>query len=279
MKIGQFEVDVLIEGTMKIDGGSAFGIVPKPLWEKKASPDEKNRVKLGLRQLLIRSRNANILIDTGIGQKVSKRFREIFAIEYFSNWIDRLKPFGLSPKDITHVFFTHLHFDHSGGATFAVADGSEIVPTFPNADHILQSGEWNEACVPNERTRASYFFEDFLPLQNEGKLRLVSGDQEILEGIRVRISGGHTRFHQIIIIEGGNSQVVCPGDIFPTSLHLHTAWESAFDQFPQDTLECKKILLSKYLNAEALFFFGHDLEDGLKRLIGTMEKPVAVSCE
>ncbi|MBF0410888.1 MAG: MBL fold metallo-hydrolase [Candidatus Riflebacteria bacterium] len=279
MKAGQFEIDILHEGTMRVDGGGVFGIIPRHLWEKKAACDSKNRVLLGLRQLLIRGRESNILIDTGAGTKLNQRFREIFSIVNPPPWKARLKPFGLAPEDITHVIFTHLHFDHSGGATIFSENEQDVLPSFPNAKYIVQSGEWNEACITNERSRRSYFFEDFLPIQHEGKLKLINGDHEIYDGIKVCITGGHTRFHQMVVIKSGGRRIICPGDIFPTSNHVFTAWETSFDQFPHDTLEYKKTLLSKYLNTDTLFFFGHDPDGELKRITGTLDNPQTVLAE
>ncbi|MFZ2956477.1 MAG: MBL fold metallo-hydrolase [Candidatus Ozemobacteraceae bacterium] len=273
MKVGPFEVSVLVEGSMRIDGGSVFGSIPRIFWEKLMPPDAQNRVKLGLRQVLVKAPGINILIDAGVGNKLPDRVMKMYGIELTSTWEERLAPHGLTPDDITHVIFTHLHFDHSGGATHASPDGTEIFPTFPKARHFIQEGEWHDACSPNERTRRSYLFENFLPLQNEGQLQLLSADHEIVEGVRTMVTGGHTRLHQMIVIGDNNNRLFVPGDICPTSCHLSVAWQTSFDLYPLEALQARKTFLSKALNTRQPVFFSHDPAGDFRVLTGSIEKP------
>lgn len=279
MQIGAFDVAILTEGSMRIDGGAVFGPVPRALWEKKLPPDEKNRVQIGLNQLLVRGPEFNLLIDTGVGTKVSPKYKNIYGIETKNSWDERLKPFGLTPGDITHIIFTHLHFDHSGGATCFSDDANEVFPTFPNAKHFVQEGEWRDACSPNERTRRQYLFENFLPLQNEGKLQLISGDHEIVEGVRVHVTGGHTRYHQMVVIGSGVSRLFVPGDLCPTAQHLGVAWQMAFDLFPLDCLQARKGFLAKVLNTSHLVYFNHDPEARFVKIQGDSEHPEAIPAD
>ncbi|HNW34447.1 MAG TPA: MBL fold metallo-hydrolase, partial [Candidatus Ozemobacteraceae bacterium] len=180
MNIGEYEIAILSEGTFKLDGGAVFGLIPRPIWSKLMPADESNRVTLGLHQLLVRGKGFVLLIDTGMGDKRTPRQREQQSMSPLRSWDERLAAHGLTPSDVTHVILTHLHVDHAGGATRFTENGRECVPVFSNARHFIQLGEWNDACRPNERTRNSYVMHSILPLQENGRLELISGDIEIL---------------------------------------------------------------------------------------------------
>ncbi|MBF0502419.1 MAG: MBL fold metallo-hydrolase [Candidatus Riflebacteria bacterium] len=276
MKIGPFEVSVLVEGSMYIDGGSVFGTLPRKIWEKQMLPDTQNRVRLGLRQLLVQSPGMNMLIDTGVGEKLPERIKKMYGIELESTWEQRLAPHELTPDQITHIIFTHLHLDHSGGATQTSTDGTEVFPTFPNARHFIQEIEWRDACSPNEHTRRSYLFENFLPLQNEGKLQLLSADHEIVDGIHVFVTGGHTHAHQMVIIGEGDNQLFVPGDLCPTFHHISVNWQNPFDLYPVESLQARKNFLSRALNTHYPVFFNHDPDGEFRHLIGTIADPVSI---
>ncbi|MBI3038595.1 MBL fold metallo-hydrolase [bacterium] len=273
MRFGNFEVDILTEGNFRLDGGAMFGVVPRLLWEKRMPPDEKNRITLGLRQLLVRGKGFNLIIDTGIGTKGDEKFLSIYSVNIQRSWEDRLSPFGLSPSDVSHVILTHLHFDHAGGATRFNEDRTEVVSSFPNAKFYVQIGEWREACAPFERSKSSYFFENYLPLQNFQGVSFLSGDSEILPGIFSQVTGGHTKHHQIVSIIQGEVSIHFLGDLIPTSNHLPLAWNMAYDLFPVELLEARRSLLAHLLASKDMVVFEHDFEGGFKRVIGSIQKP------
>ena len=274
MKLGKFEIFLLREGTMSVDGGATFGPVPKIRWERRIRPDEKNRIQLGIHQLLIRTGKANVLIDCGFGTKQDERKTFMYGLGPGKKLLENLAAHGLSPDDITHVIFTHLHVDHSGGATsFEGGNPENVVPTFANAAYYAQEGEWQEACAPHEFSRAGYVFENFLPLLSAGKIRLIRGDQEILEGIRVQQTGGHTRFHQMVKIESETARFIFPGDIVPSRLHLPPGWRSSVDLFPIELLESKRRFLDETLNQSTVVAFSHDIRPQFLKLRGSPDNP------
>lgn len=276
MKLGHFEVFVLSEGVMQVDGGAVFGPVPRVRWERRVSPDEQNRVVLGLNQLLVRGEGFNLLVDTGFGTKMDERTHFLYGIKRTTNIEENLAAHGLKPADITHVVLTHLHNDHVGGATTFNADRSQVHPTFPEAEYYIHEGEWRDACSPNEFNRVSYLFENYLPLSSEGKLRLLKNDQEIVDGVRVMLTGGHTRFHQMVRLESAQRKLFFPGDLIPTALHLPIGWHSAVDLCPLDLLEAKRRFLDTVLNMETLVVFSHEPNGGVYRITGSHGNPQAI---
>ncbi|HNV68291.1 MAG TPA: MBL fold metallo-hydrolase [Candidatus Ozemobacteraceae bacterium] len=272
MQIGPFTVDVLSEGTMMLDGGAVFGGLPRTAWESRLPPDPQHRVPLEIRQVLVRRPGVNLLIDTGFGEKVSPQIRSLYGLGKLRSWQERLGPLGLAPEDITHVVFTHLHLEHAGGATRYAESGEELVPMFPRARHYVQESEWKDACVPNERSRAAYRFEDFLPLQHESQVQMVAGDQEIIEGVRVQLTGGHTRGHQIVIVGTREQSLFVTGDLIPTRHHVSPAWLAPGDQSPQDLLESRKSLLRRLLQMpEHVLLTAHDRGTTPVRVSGSLE--------
>ncbi|MBI4712005.1 MAG: MBL fold metallo-hydrolase, partial [Planctomycetes bacterium] len=208
MKLGNVEIIPISDGSFKLDGGAMFGVVPRVLWEKRMPPDDKNRISMGLWVLLIKTGGKNILVNTGIGTKCSERYRKIYDIRHPPDLLSGLAQNGLKPADINIVVLTHLHFDHSGGNTIyqnaecGVRNAEcKAIPTFPNAKYVVQKAEWANATNPNERTRASYLQENIISLKEHGVLELIDGDKEIIPGIRVKITGGHTRGHQVVLFE------------------------------------------------------------------------------
>ncbi len=256
MKLGKFTLISLSDGTFWLDGGAMFGVVPKVIWEKLNPADELNRIELGLNPLLIQTGEKNILIDTGIGDKFDEKFKKIFRVDKSQHLLNSLGNIGLKPEDIDIVINTHLHFDHCGGNT-CVKEG-KIVPTFPNAKYVIQKGEWENAINPNERTRASYLKENFVPIEEAGQLELIEGDVEILPGIQVYVTGGHTKSHQVVFIEAGDKKAVYLGDLIPTASHIKLPYIMGYDLYPIETLEKKRELLPKAISENWLLVFEHD---------------------
>lgn len=263
MKLGNFELIVLSDGTFALDGGQLFGVVPKVLWEKKIPADDRNRVHLSLTCLLIRTGNANVLLETGIGDKFEPKFQQIYAVDHSRTLLGGLKKAGVGAEDIDVVVNTHLHFDHCGGNLRREDD--KLVPAFPKAKYYVQRGEWKHALAPSERDRANYVQAFFLA--GEPQTQLLEGDAEIVPGVRVEVMPGHTRDLQCVRIESQGEQACFLSDLVPTSAHLASPWIASLDLYPMDTLASKKRLLAELAAEEALVIFPHDPQVPLMRLL------------
>jgi glyoxylase-like metal-dependent hydrolase (beta-lactamase superfamily II) len=235
-----------------LDGGAMFGIVPKTLWSQVTPPDDHNRIRLGLYPLLVFT-EPKILIDTGIGNKSPAKMQKIYRIDG-SHLLDSLHAFNVEPQDIGLVINTHLHFDHAGGNTWHHHD--TVIPTFPNAQYLIQRDEWNAANTFTELTQASYLTENFDPLQDQ--VTLINGSKEILPGVTVIQTGGHTMGHQIVKITSGESTGIYLGDLIPTTSHLPLPYIMAYDLNPLDTLKVKKDVLAQAAKEQWTLFFEHD---------------------
>ncbi len=256
MKLGAFDIQPVTDGRFRLDGGAMFGVVPKILWEKCCQPDEQNRISLGLNCLLIRAGRKNILVDTGLGDKEDAKFQEIFAVERIPTLRDSLKMQGLQPEDIHMVVNTHLHFDHAGGNT--VRENGAIVPTFPRAKYFVQGGEYEDAARANERTRASYRRENFTPVAHVDQWEFMDGETELVPGVSVVVTEGHTRHHQSIKIESEGQIAFYLGDLIPTVSHLPLPYIMGYDLYPLQTLETKRWVLDRALSENWLLVFEHD---------------------
>jgi methylmalonyl-CoA epimerase len=254
--LGDLELISLSDGFVRLDGGSMFGIVPRPLWEQKMPADDRNRIRLALRPLVVRGART-MIIDAGLGDKENERFREIYGVERARNLDHTLAEAGLAPEDIDIVLATHLHFDHAGGFTVRDAAG-RLRPRFPRAQYIVRRGEWEDATHPHERNRGSYLADNYLPLAEAGVLQLVDDDQTIMPGVKVRRTGGHTMHHQMVLIESGGKAAAFVADLMPTTAHLGEAWIMGFDLYPMDTLAAKKSFLKEAVEREMLVFLEHD---------------------
>ena len=275
LRLNDLDIAILHEGIMHADGGVVFGNVPKTLWEQKVAPDNRNRVPLGINQLLVRGDHFVLLVDCGIGSQLPRRLTEVYGIERLQTWEERLAPHGIGCDEVTHVVLTHLHYDHCGGATTEDARTQDVRPQFPYARYFVQRGEWEDACRPNERTRASYRFRNFLPLAEAGKVEFLEGNADILEGIRVSVSGGHTRYHQMVLIERPAGKVFFPGDICPTPHHLTFTWQCAADLFPLDTMNARKWFLHQTIGTPSHTVFAHDPRPGFRRIGGSLDAPIS----
>ncbi len=257
MRFGRFEVDIFSDGTFKLDGGSMFGIVPKVLWEKAKPADELNRIEMDMNSLLIRDADHVIVVETGAGPKLTERQRRIFGIERPPALLDQLAKRGVRPADVTLVVNTHLHFDHSGGNTYR--DGERLIATFPRASYVFQRLEWADAVNANERTRGSYYPDDYVPLEAAGKLELIDEAVDILPGLRLDRVQGHTRGTQTVRLIDGKRTLFFSSDFLPDRHHLPLPWIPAFDLFPLDTLEAKRTILERAADEAWIVAFTHDL--------------------
>jgi glyoxylase-like metal-dependent hydrolase (beta-lactamase superfamily II) len=261
---GTWRIHAIQAAGQKLDGGAMFGVVPKPLWERRIPADERNRIQLGMRCLLVEHPDALVLLDTGAGNKESGKFHDIYGVENAGaggrTWLeDGVRAAGFAPDDVTHVINTHLHFDHAGGNTYADADG-EVRPAFPGARYVVQRGEYEFGSTPNERIAASYFPRNWEALQAAGQLDLIDGEPDVLPGIRIVGTPGHTPFHQSVRLESGGEIALFLGDVVPTVHHLPLPWIMGYDVEPLVTLESKRRLLAQAAAERWLLVFEHDAE-------------------
>jgi len=260
------EFHILSDGVFWFDGGGAFGLVPRVVWEQLLPPDSKNRVPLALNCLLLKSQGKNILVDTGYGFKLSPQMEHFTGLERPNGGLlADLARHGLAPADIDIVINTHLHADHCGGNTHLENDTP--VPTFPNATYLVQRLEWADAIAPNERTRATYLPENYRPLADSGQLKLISGDTVITNQVRTVIMRGHTRAHQVVILEDGGQTAVFMADMSTLHYHLQRlAWVTAYDVEPLESIETKRNWQPWLVQREALLIFQHDTQITTGRL-------------
>jgi glyoxylase-like metal-dependent hydrolase (beta-lactamase superfamily II) len=263
--VGKLRVHMIQAGGQKLDGGAMFGVVPKPLWERRIPADERNRIQLGMRCLVIEHESTVVVVDTGAGNKETTKFHEIYGIENAGTngrtlLEDGLASLGVRPEDVGIVIDTHLHFDHAGGNTFVEPGSAEREPrlTFPNARYVVQRGEWTYATHTNERTAGSYFAPNFAPVVAADRFDFVEGEREIVDGIRVIPTPGHTPYHQSVLIESDGESALYPADLVPTSAHLPLAWIMGYDVEPLVTLETKRVVLGKAAREGWLVIFEHD---------------------
>lgn len=266
MDLGGITVFSLSDGFFRLDGGAMYGIIPKTLWSRVNVPDEKNRISLGMRPLLIEAHGKKILVNTGIGNKFDPKFQDIFSIDHSKiSLLASLETHGVKPKDIDIVLLTHLHLDHAGWNT--VRENDAIIPTFKNARYIVQKGEWDNATHTNERTAGSYRSENFIPIMDSGKFDFIEGDQEVMKGIRVEVSGGHTKFHQMVFIEGSKEKAIYWSDIMPTTNHLKFAYIMGYDMYPMETFAAKKKFVPLAAEQKAVCFWEHEFAIAQGRIL------------
>lgn len=258
-RVGALRVHLLSDGIFLTDGGGAFGVVPRVLWEKVCQPDATHRIPFELRSCLIEADDTLILVDTGHGAKLSTKQQAQAGLTGAPHLLDELAGLGYRPADVRMVINTHLHADHAGGNTGRLADG-RLTPTFPNARYFIQRLELADATYPNERTRNTYFPENFLPLADQDAWRVVSGDAQITPHVRVQVTPGHTRGHQVVVIESQGETAVFLGDAAGLAVNLERlAWVPAFDVEPLVSIETKRSLRDWAWRREALLFFQHDV--------------------
>jgi glyoxylase-like metal-dependent hydrolase (beta-lactamase superfamily II) len=234
-----------------------FGIVPKPIWSKFHPADERNRIELAMRVLLIRDRRRNILVDVGIGTKLSSKLVDIFRVDHEKfNLQASLRNFSLTTQDITDVVLTHLHFDHAGGST--ENRNGEVLPTFPKARYYVQQAQWNLAVNPTDKDRGSFMSEDFVPLRDHGVLEFLEGEGEIFPGVSLHVVNGHTDAQQLVRITGDGKSLLYCCDLVPTAGHLPFPYVMAYDLRPLVTVEEKKKILGQAYEEGTILLFEHD---------------------
>ncbi|MGB7211280.1 MAG: MBL fold metallo-hydrolase [Gemmatimonadales bacterium] len=283
-KVGNLTCHTLEAGLQHLDGGAMFGVVPKPLWTRRIPADDRNRIPLAMRCLLVEHSAGLILIDTGLGNKEDPKFQDIYGIQNAgtkgpTQLEDALAELGRRPEDINWVVNTHLHFDHAGGNTrvdggsdaqvLGRAGASERPSTvsFPNATYVVQKGELEFARHTNERTRASYLPHNFDPVDQAGRWKLLDGPGEIFPGISARLTPGHVPYHQSIVIKDGGETAIFLADVMPTSAHLPLAWIMGYDLEPLRTLESKRALLAQAGAEGWTFIFEHDASVARGRVV------------
>lgn len=274
-ELGGFRIHALEAGLQRLDGGAMFGVVPKPLWERRIPADERNRIPLAMRCLLVETSDALVLVDTGAGNKESEKFREIYGLQNAGSPTrleDAIRDAGFSPDDVDVVVSTHLHFDHAGGNTFRDEDG-QLRIAFPRAKYYVQRGEWEYAHWNNERIRASYLPDNFDPVERAGRFVFLEGEAEIVPGIRVIPTPGHTPHHQSVLVESEGERACFLADLIPTAAHLPLPWIMGYDVEPLVTLESKRAILERARREEWLLVFEHDARTPWGRLEPDQEKP------
>jgi methylmalonyl-CoA epimerase len=257
LPFGNLRLTSVNDGLFRLDGGAMFGVVPRPLWERKAPPDDRNRILLGMRPLVVEADWGRMIIDCGAGDKMDAKSADIYGLDRRRHLEHALADAGLSSESFDFALATHLHFDHFGGATRRDADGS-LKPRFPKATYFIRRAEWHDATHPHERNRASYLQDDFVPLDQAGVIGFYDADQEIQPGVRVVRTGGHTGQHQIVYLESGGRTAVFTADLIPTTAHIQDPWIMGYDLFPMETLAFKKRFIREAIDREFVVFFEHD---------------------
>lgn len=258
MKLGDIELQSILENYFRLDGGAMFGVIPKVIWKRLYESDENNLIRLDLNPMLIRTGKENIVIDTGFGDVLNEKEQKIYALGGPTRWDDELKQQGLTSDDITAVILTHAHADHAMGALRMGKDGRPEL-RFPNAKIYIQKREWRDAMNPNERTAATYLVHNLRIFEESGKLELLDGDTDLFNGISVMVMGGHTPGSQAIIVDGGGQRVIYPADIMPSSAHIKVPYVPAVDLDPATTMERKRWLHEKMLKEDWIIAFDHDI--------------------
>jgi glyoxylase-like metal-dependent hydrolase (beta-lactamase superfamily II) len=269
LTIGDARLTMLNGGNFRLDGGAMHGVVPKTLWSKLVSCDALNRCEYATRCLLIEAAGKRVLVETGNGDKFSPKLKDIYGIDHDRSIEHALREVGLASDDIDFVVMTHMHFDHSGGTTRYSTSGSGLAPVFRRARHVVQRREWEDATHPHERNQASYLQENVGPIAEAGLLDLVDGEAEIVPGVRVIPTPGHTAGHQSVLIGGwdpGAPKALFLGDVVPTAVHVKLPWVMSYDLDPARTVATKRDLFWRAVEEDWLLVWGHDKDSAAGRL-------------
>ena len=264
MTFAGYQIDLVDAGRLSLDGGAMFGIVPRALWERRIAPDARNRIPLATRCLLLRGHGRTALVDAGVGDKGDAKFDDIYAVDRSATLLGSLAALGVAPEDVTDVVLTHLHFDHVGGATRYLDDGS-LGLTFPDAEHHVQRSHWEWARV-SPREGASFLPDNLDPLEASGQLRLLGPGESPLPNVELRVVDGHTRGQQLPIVRGEEGALLYAGDLVPTAAHVPLLWVMAYDVEPLRTIEAKRDVLAEAAEEGWLVVFEHDTEHAAGRI-------------
>jgi glyoxylase-like metal-dependent hydrolase (beta-lactamase superfamily II) len=257
MIIGDYDISVIETGYISLDGGAMFGVVPKTLWQKNNPADEFNRIKLALRLLVLRSSERLIIIDTGVGNKLNEKLSKIYNVDYSTYDIQsELDKKSINPKEVTDVIITHMHFDHVGGATYY--ENNELKLTFPNAIHHIQGEQWYWGSNPSEKDKASFMPENFMPIQEQGKLNELPGPGTLYPGIDLLVMYGHTHGMQLPKIYDSKTTLLYCADLIPTASHIPLPYIMGYDNYPMNTLEEKRRILPQAVDENWILAFEHD---------------------
>jgi glyoxylase-like metal-dependent hydrolase (beta-lactamase superfamily II) len=255
LTLGDFELSIFSDGTYPLDGGAFFGVVPKVMWSRKVAADDKNYVTAGLNSLLIRTGKQTVLVETGMGNKLSERMVKFYGQP--AKLLDNLAAGGVAPEDIDIVINSHLHFDHCGWNTVRDKSG-KIVPTFSRAKYYAPQGEWQYARRPSERDAISYIPENYDPLVESGQMTLLKGGEEIVPGISVKTFPGHTAHMQAVMVQSQERTACYISDLIPTTAHIDLTWGMGFDLYPLQTIDSKKQYYAQAIPEKWLTIFTHD---------------------
>ncbi len=256
ISLGDFELTVVSDGNYLGDGGAFFGIIPKVMWQRKTKPDDLNRITVSCNSIIVRDGKQTILIETGIGNKLSEKTKSFYFPE--EKLLENLHAAKVAPEEVDIVINSHLHFDHCGWNT--VYKNGSAVATFPNAKYYAPKGEWEHGKLQLERDRVSYISDNYDPLINSGQMQLIDGNAEIATGISVEVWPGHTRNMWAVFIRSGGKTACYISDLIPTTWHLDVAWAMAYDLFPLEVLENRKRYYAKAIPEQWLTIFTHDPE-------------------
>jgi glyoxylase-like metal-dependent hydrolase (beta-lactamase superfamily II) len=257
MNIGDYDIVPIETGRFALDGGAMFGIVPWVFWSKTNPPDERQRIDLAARCLLIRGKGRTILVDDGNGTKFTDKLKDIYKLNTTgSNLIDSLARYSVRPEDVTDVILTHLHFDHAGGST--MRHNGKLVPTFPKAKYYVQREHWDLSQRPGEKDRGSFMKDDFLPLADHRVLEFTDGESELFPGISLVVCHGHTSAQQLPLISDGKTTMLFCCDLIPTMSHVPLPYVMAYDVRPLVTIEEKKKILGRATEEGWILFLEHD---------------------
>tara|TARA_B100001250_G_C19788144_1_gene785137 strand:- start:430 stop:1266 length:837 start_codon:yes stop_codon:yes gene_type:complete len=252
------KIHVINTGKFKLDGGAMFGVVPKTIWSKTNPADKNNMCSWAMRCLLIEFNDKKILIDTGIGNKQSDKFFQYFYLHGKDSLLKSLNEINIKPDQITDVFFTHLHFDHCGGAIIKKNNKYELL--FKNARHLTNKAHWKLANNPNKREKASFLKENFELIKKQNKLIFIN-EGNLYNNIEVRFFYGHTEAQMIPIISIGNKKLVFTADLLPSIGHIPLPYVMGYDTQPLITLKEKKLFLEEAANNQYILFLEHDYKN------------------
>ena len=256
MKLGRFECRAVETGTFRLDGGAMFGVVPKVLWSKTNPADVNNRISMAMRALYVEGGGHRLLVDSGAGTKLNEKMLRNYVIET-QGLGPSLERSGIPASSLSDAVVTHLHFDHAGGYTYYDGKG-ELRLVMPEAVHHVQRRQWEAALDPNEKDRASFFEENYRPIEEAGRLHLIDGEKELYPGVTLIPTDGHTPGHQVVLVDGGEGSLLYCGDLIPLASHVNLPYIMSYDHFPLETLEEKKRLLGRAADEGWILFLEHD---------------------